>query len=72
MKVYMVFGEAYNDCDDKCVTFIYGVFNDRVVAEEHKNKLEDALERDGSNERIYVRNLELNEPTRAYYDTLEG
>lgn len=49
-----------------------GVFNDRVVAEEHKNKLEDALERDGSNERIYVRNLELNEPTRVYYDTLEG
>lgn len=72
MEIYVVFGKACEDGDDRCITFLYGVFDDRVVAEEHKNKLEGALERDGSNEQIYISGLELNEPTRVYYDTLEG
>ena len=72
MQLYIVFGESRDWEDDKCITYIYGVFDDRVVAEEHKNKLEDALERDNSNEQIHISYLELNEPTRVYYDTLEG
>lgn len=52
-------------------SIIEGVFDNRVVAEEKKNKLEEALERDGSDERIYIKYLKMNEETRLFYDTVE-
>lgn len=54
MDIYLVFGFISEDGSDEGHTYIYGVFDDRVVAEEKKNKLEEALERDGSDERIYI------------------
>lgn len=54
MDIYLVFGFISEDGSDEGHTYIYGVFDNRVVAEEKKNKLEEALERDGSDERIYM------------------
>ena len=48
MDIYLVFGFISEDGSDEGHTYIYGVFDNRVVAEEKKNKLEEALERDGS------------------------
>ena len=71
MDIYLVFGFVSEDGSDEGHTYIYGVFDDRVVAEEKKNKLEEALERDGSNEHIYIKYLKMNEETRLFYDTVE-
>ena len=59
MDIYLVFGFISEDGSDEGHTYIYGVFDDRVVAEEKKNKLEEALERDGSDERIYIKYLKI-------------
>lgn len=71
MDIYLVFGFVSEDGSDEGHAYIYGVFDDRVVAEEKKNKLEEALERDGSNERIYIKYLKMNEETQLFYDTVE-
>lgn len=52
MDIYLVFGFISEDGSDEGHTYIYGVFDNRVVAEEKKNKLEEALERDGSDGEI--------------------
>lgn len=59
MDIYLVFGFISEDGSDEGHTYIYGVFDNRVVAEEKKNKLEEALERDGSDERIYIKYLKI-------------
>lgn len=71
MDIYLVFGFISEDGSDEGHTYIYGVFDNRVVAEEKKNKLEEALERDGSDERIYIKYLKMSEETRLFYDTVE-
>jgi hypothetical protein len=43
MDIYLVFGFISEDGSDEGHTYIYGVFDDRVVAEEKKNKLERAI-----------------------------
>lgn len=60
MDIYLVFGFISEDGSDEGHTYIYGVFDNRVVAEEKKNKLEEALERDGSDERIYIYLVQYN------------
>ena len=42
-----------------------------IIELSTKNKLEEALERDGSDERIYIKYLKMNEETRLFYDTVE-
>lgn len=72
MKLYMVIGEdRENDCDE-CITYIYGIFNDRNLAEAHRNKVEEAIHRDGYGEQVYIQDYELNKPTQDYYNTLQG
>ena len=72
MQLYMVVGEDRSLGEDECTTYIYGIFNDRKLAEKHRNKLEETLEENGSDELIYIQEYELNKPTQEYYDTLEG
>lgn len=43
MDIYLVFGFISEDGSDEGHTYIYGVFDNRVVAEEKKNNLKRHL-----------------------------
>lgn len=71
MDIYLVFGFISEDGSDEGHTYIYGVFDNRVVAEEKKNKLEEALERDGSDERIYIKYLKMFDDFDIDYNAMK-
>lgn len=71
MKVYLLMGAAQEN-GETTRTYIYGIFDDKNVAEMHRDTIQKRLEEDDCAEVVTLEEMNMNEPTLAYWDTLQG
>lgn len=71
MEVYLLKGEIPAQWPEEAITYIYGVFDNRPLAEQHRNKLQNVLDNDGASEQLFIDELELNTPTETFFMAME-
>ena len=71
MKMYLLKGEIPAQWPEGLITYIYGVFDSRPLAEEHRDRLQKVLDKDGASEQLLIDEVELNTPTEVFYSAME-
>ena len=71
MEMYLLKGEIPAQWTEEAITYIYGVFDSRPLAEEHRKKLQKVLDNDGASEQLFIDELELNTPTETCFMAME-